>query len=78
MLDEKDMRIKITRDELEELCKDLLNKVVLPAQRALDASGLTIEVIDQVKNNISILYCTTILTEFHFIIFLGDVSWCWY
>jgi len=59
LLDEKDMRIKITRDELGELCKDLLKKVVLPAQRALDASGLTIEVIDQVKNNISILYYKT-------------------
>lgn len=42
------MRIHVTRDQLEELCKDLFNKVALPAQRALDASGLTIDVIDQV------------------------------
>lgn len=48
LIDEKDMRIKVTREELEELCKDLFNKVVLPAQRALDASGLTIELIEQV------------------------------
>lgn len=42
------MRIKVTREELEELCKDLFNKVALPAQRALDASGLTIDLIEQV------------------------------
>jgi len=42
------MRIKVTREELEELCKDLFDKVVLPAQRALEASGLTIELIEQV------------------------------
>lgn len=42
------MRIKVTREELEELCKDLFDKVVLPAQRALKASGLTIELIEQV------------------------------
>lgn len=48
LIDEKDMRIKVTREELEELCKDLFNKVALPAQRALDASGLTIDLIDQV------------------------------
>jgi len=48
LIDEKDMRIKVTREELEELCKDLFDKVALPAQRALDASGLTIDLIDQV------------------------------
>lgn len=48
MIDEKDMRIKVTREELEELCKDLFDKVVLPAQRALESSGLTIELIEQV------------------------------
>ncbi|XP_060869458.1 hypoxia up-regulated protein 1 [Metopolophium dirhodum] len=48
LIDEKDMRIKVTREELEELCKDLFDKVVLPAKRALEASGLTIELIEQV------------------------------
>lgn len=42
------MRIRVTREELEELCKDLFDKVVLPAKRALEASGLTIELIEQV------------------------------
>lgn len=42
------MRIQVTREKLEELCKDLFDKVALPAKRALDASGLTIDVIDQV------------------------------
>lgn len=72
------MRIKVTRDELEELCKDLLNKVVLPAQRALEASGLTIEVIDQVKTNICVLFYVITVIWFNFMIILGDVSWCWY
>lgn len=48
LIDEKDMRIKVSREELEELCKDLFDKVVLPAQRALESSGLTIELIEQV------------------------------
>ncbi|KAL4123240.1 hypothetical protein QTP88_015449 [Uroleucon formosanum] len=48
LIDEKDMRIKVTREELEELCKDLFDKVVIPAKRALEASGLTIELIEQV------------------------------
>lgn len=51
LIDEKDMRIKVTREELEELCKDIFNKVTLPAQRALDASGLTIDLIEQVYLN---------------------------
>lgn len=42
------MRIRVTRETLEELCIDLFDKVVLPAQRALEASGLSIELIDQV------------------------------
>lgn len=48
MIDEKDMRLKVTREELEELCKDLFDRAVLPAQKALEASGLTIELIEQV------------------------------
>lgn len=46
------MRIKVSREELEDLCKDLFDKVVLPAQRALEASGLTIELIEQVYFNL--------------------------
>lgn len=42
------MRILVTREKLEELCKDLFDRVLLPAQKALDASGLTIDIIDQV------------------------------
>ncbi|XP_050433030.1 hypoxia up-regulated protein 1 [Adelges cooleyi] len=48
LIDEKDMRIKVTREELEELCKDLFDKVTIPAQRALESSGLTIDIIEQV------------------------------
>lgn len=42
------MHIKVTRKELEDICKDLFAKAVLPAKRALEASGLTIELIKQV------------------------------
>lgn len=48
LIDEKDMRIKVTREELETLCKDIFDKVALPAQKALEVSGLTIELIEQV------------------------------
>lgn len=56
MIDEKDMRIKVTREEFEELCKDLFDKVALPAQRALDASGLTIDLIEQVYYTYYMIY----------------------
>lgn len=55
------MRIKVTRKELEELCEDLFDKVVLPAQRALEASGLTIELIEQVYLIFTNLFSTIIL-----------------
>ncbi|XP_050542490.1 hypoxia up-regulated protein 1 isoform X2 [Daktulosphaira vitifoliae] len=48
LIDEKDMRIKVTREELDELCKDLFDRVTVPAQRALESSGLTIDIIEQV------------------------------
>jgi len=43
------MYIRVTREELEELCKDLFDKVTIPALKALEASGLTIELIKQVN-----------------------------
>ncbi|CAI6347805.1 unnamed protein product [Macrosiphum euphorbiae] len=48
LIDQKDLYIKVTREELEQLCKDLFDKVTLPALKALEASGLTIEHIEQV------------------------------
>lgn len=48
LIDKKNLRIKVTRDELEELCNDLFDKVALPAQRALEASKLTMDLIKQV------------------------------
>ncbi|XP_060862869.1 hypoxia up-regulated protein 1-like isoform X1 [Metopolophium dirhodum] len=48
LIDQKDMYIKVTREELEQLCKDLFDKVTLPALKALEASGLTIDHIKQV------------------------------
>jgi len=49
LIDQKDLYIKVTREELEQLCKDLFDKLTLPALKALEASGLTIEHIEQVN-----------------------------
>lgn len=49
LIDEKDMFIKVSREELIELCEDVFDKVALLGQRALEASGLTIGQIEQVQ-----------------------------
>lgn len=43
------MFIKVSREELIELCEDVFDKVALLGQRALEASGLTIGQIEQVQ-----------------------------
>ncbi|XP_055613389.1 hypoxia up-regulated protein 1 [Uranotaenia lowii] len=48
LLDEQDFRLLVTRDQFEEMCKDLFERVVAPVDRALAASGLSIELINQV------------------------------
>lgn len=49
MIDDKDMEIKVTREELEELCTDLLDNVIFTAKKALETCGLTMERIEQVN-----------------------------
>ncbi|XP_041373562.1 hypoxia up-regulated protein 1-like isoform X2 [Gigantopelta aegis] len=48
LLDEKDFRHKVTREELEELCSDLLTKVTKPMEEALKISEITMGEITDV------------------------------
>lgn len=48
LLDEQDFRLLVTREQFEELCKDLFTRVTAPLDRALAASGLSIDLITQV------------------------------
>jgi hypoxia up-regulated 1 len=48
LLDEKDFRVKVTREQLEEMCVDLFERAAKPVERALAAAGLTMDVMNQV------------------------------
>lgn len=48
LLDEQDFRLLVTREQFEKLCEDLFPRVVGPLERALAASGLSIELMNQV------------------------------
>ncbi|XP_058823794.1 hypoxia up-regulated protein 1 [Topomyia yanbarensis] len=48
LLDEQDFRLLVTREQFENLCKDLYDRVTGPIDRALSSSGLSIELINQV------------------------------
>uniref|UniRef100_U5EW42 Hypoxia up-regulated protein 1 n=1 Tax=Corethrella appendiculata TaxID=1370023 RepID=U5EW42_9DIPT len=48
LLDEQDFRLMVTRDEFEKLCSDLFDRVAVPLEKALSASGLALENINQV------------------------------
>lgn len=48
LLDEQDFRLLVTREQFEELCKDLFTRVTAPLDRALASSGLSIDLITQV------------------------------
>nr|CAD7592318.1 unnamed protein product [Timema genevievae] len=48
LLDDIDFRMQVTREMLEELNADLFERVKLPVEQALKASGLTMDVINQV------------------------------
>lgn len=47
LLDEQDFKFKVTREKYEELCADLFDRAAAPVQKALDAAGLSIDVIGQ-------------------------------
>ena len=40
LFEEKDFRVKLTRDKLEELCKDMIDSIQNPIKMALDASSI--------------------------------------
>uniref|UniRef100_A0A182K425 Hypoxia up-regulated protein 1 n=1 Tax=Anopheles christyi TaxID=43041 RepID=A0A182K425_9DIPT len=48
LLDEQDFRLLVKREQFEELCKDLYDRVTAPMDKALAASGLALDVINQV------------------------------
>lgn len=48
LLDEKDFKLPVTRETFEGLCGDLFERVPAPLERALAASGLTLDVMNQV------------------------------
>ncbi|XP_053697682.1 hypoxia up-regulated protein 1 [Sabethes cyaneus] len=48
LLDEQDFRLPVTREQFEKLCEDLFPRVTGPIDRALAASGLSIELMNQV------------------------------
>ncbi|XP_071440991.1 hypoxia up-regulated protein 1, partial [Hetaerina americana] len=48
LLDDVDFKLQVTRDQFQELCADLFDRVKGPVDRALESSGLTMDVINQV------------------------------
>lgn len=48
LIEEKDFKVQVTREKLEELCKDLFDRVTKPLDQALKASQLPLDVIQQV------------------------------
>lgn len=48
LLDEQDFKFMVTREKFEELCKDLFERVAAPMNRAIEAAGISLEVINQV------------------------------
>lgn len=49
LIDEIDFKLQVTREQFEELCSDLFDRVRGPVEQALKASGLTMEIISQVR-----------------------------
>lgn len=48
LIDDKDFRTQITREEFELLCADVFDRVGEPIQKALNMAGLSMDVINQV------------------------------
>ncbi|XP_002162294.2 hypoxia up-regulated protein 1 isoform X1 [Hydra vulgaris] len=48
LFEEKNFRVKVTRDELQELCKDMFDTIQNPIKMALDASSIKMEDIEAV------------------------------
>ncbi|KRT86621.1 hypothetical protein AMK59_636 [Oryctes borbonicus] len=48
LLDEQDFRVQVTREQLEDLCSDVFERVGNPVEQALTTAGLSMDVISQV------------------------------
>lgn len=48
MIDDEDFRAKVTREEMEELCSDLWDRVPGPMADALESSHLTWDLISKI------------------------------
>lgn len=48
LIDEQDFKMLVTREDLENLCTDVFERVGGPIERALKAASLTIDVINQI------------------------------
>ncbi|XP_014221375.1 hypoxia up-regulated protein 1 [Trichogramma pretiosum] len=48
LLDEKDFKLLVSREKLEEICFDLFERVANPVKTALETSALTMDIISQV------------------------------
>ncbi|KAG8234741.1 hypothetical protein J437_LFUL000978 [Ladona fulva] len=48
VLEDIDFKLQVTRDQFQDLCSDLFDRVKGPVEKALKSSGLTMDVINQV------------------------------
>lgn len=48
LLEDHDFKVQVTREQLEEMCKDLWPRVGKPLEQALKMSGLTLDIMNQV------------------------------
>ncbi|CAH1967066.1 unnamed protein product [Acanthoscelides obtectus] len=48
LLDDKDFKLLVKREEMEEMCKDLFERVKGPVQTALKTAHLTMDIVSQV------------------------------
>lgn len=49
LLDEEDFKVLVTREEFENLCQDLFDRVQNPINDALKTSGISMDIINQVS-----------------------------
>jgi len=49
LLEEKDFRVQVSRDEFEQLSADLFDRVQKPVEQALNNAAITMDLIDQVN-----------------------------
>ena len=48
-MEDQDFRLPVNREQFEKLNTDLFDRVTAPVERALDAAGITMDLVDQVQ-----------------------------